>query len=117
MEGPTRPGPSEIGNRPLTPSRRAPVLTVTTASKLTGRSFPQTNEAISRRLEVGVLSQVRVGRRNRAFEALDIIDALTNLEPQLASPEEDTLWSQPSRRVFCARATIKEGSRWLKVKP
>jgi Fic family protein len=77
----------------------APVLTVTTASELIGRSFPQTNEAISRLVEAGVLRQVSVGLRNRAFEAPDIIDAFTNLERQLANPDRDTFRSQPVRRV------------------
>ncbi|MDA8355771.1 MAG: Fic family protein, partial [Actinomycetota bacterium] len=63
------------------------------------RSFIQTNEAISRLVEAGILKQVTVGRRNRAFEAPDIIAAFTDLERQLASPEGDTLTSEPVRRV------------------
>ncbi len=59
------------------------------------RSFIQTNEAISRLVEAGILEQVTVGRRNRAFEAPDIIAAFTDLERQLASPEGDTLTSEP----------------------
>ena len=86
----------------------APVLTVNTASELVGRSFPQTNEAISRLVEVGILSQVSVGRRNRAFEATDIIDAFTNLERQLASPEGDTRRSQPVRRIPARRRTSQK---------
>jgi Fic family protein len=77
----------------------APVLTVNGAAKLTGRSFPQTNEAVTRLTEVGVLSQVSVGKRNRAFEAKEIINAFTDLERQLASPEGDTRSSEPSRTV------------------
>jgi hypothetical protein len=38
-----------------------------------------------------------VGRRNRAFEAPDIIAAFTDLERQLASPEGDTHTSEPAR--------------------
>jgi Fic family protein len=86
----------------------APVLTVTTASELIGRSFPQTNEAISRLVEGGILSQVNVGRRNRAFEATDIIDAFTNLERQLASPEGDTIRIQPVRRVPARKQRSKK---------
>jgi Fic family protein len=77
----------------------APVLTVNGAAELIGRSFPQTNEAVARFAEVGVLSQVTVGKRNRAFEAKDIINAFTDLERQLASPEDDTRSSEPSRPV------------------
>jgi Fic family protein len=59
----------------------APIVTVDGAAELIDRSFTQ---AITRLTEAGVLSQVTVGRRNRAFEAKDIINAFTDLERQLA---------------------------------
>jgi Fic family protein len=62
----------------------APVVTVTGAAELIDRSFAQTNEAIARLVEAGILRQVTVGRRNRAFEAADMIEAFTDLERQLA---------------------------------
>ena len=77
----------------------APLLTTTTASDLIGRSFQATSQAIDRLVEAGVLKQVTVGRRNRAFEAPELIEAFTALERQLASPEGDTLVSEPVRRV------------------
>jgi Fic family protein len=77
----------------------APVLTVSGAAELIGRSYPQTNEAIERLESAGVLTQVTVGRRNRAFEAPEIINAFTDLERQLASPGGDTLISEPVRPV------------------
>ena len=77
----------------------APVLTVGSAADLIGRSFPQTNEAIGRLVSAGVLSQVRVSRRNRVFEAPAIINAFTDLERQLASPAGDTRTSEPVRPV------------------
>ena len=77
----------------------APVLTVGSAAIMIGRSFEQTNEAVRRLTEAGVLHQVNVGRRNRAFEAPDIIAAFTDLERQLASPEGDTRSSGPPRPV------------------
>ncbi len=77
----------------------APVVTVNSAADMISRSFVQTNEAISRLVDAGVLQQVTVGRRNRAFEAPDIIAAFTDLERQLASPEGDTHSSEPVRRV------------------
>ena len=64
----------------------APVLTAGTASELTGRSFQAANGAVSVLVEAGVLEQVRVGRRNRAFEAPELIEAFTSLERQLGSP-------------------------------
>lgn len=68
----------------------APLLSASGAAELTGRSFPQANEAIGRLVTAGVLTQISVGKRNRAFEARDIINAFTDLERQLASPEGDT---------------------------
>jgi Fic family protein len=77
----------------------APIVTVDGAAELIDRSFTQVNQAITRLAEEGVLSQVTVGRRNRAFEAKDIINAFTDLERQLASPGGDTRISRPSRPV------------------
>ena len=77
----------------------APVLTTTTASDLVGRSFPATSMAIEQLVAAGVLVQVSVGRRNRAYEAPELIDAFTAFERRLASPEGDTRVSAPARRV------------------
>ena len=77
----------------------APVLTVSTAAGLIGRSFQAAEQAVRRLVGAGVLVQINVGRRNRAFEAPELIDAFTALERQLASPEGDTHVSAPARRV------------------
>ena len=77
----------------------APVLTTSTASELVGRSFQAASLAIERLVEAGVLSQVNVGRRNRAFEAHELVDAFTAFERRLASPEGETRVSAPVRRV------------------
>jgi hypothetical protein len=57
------------------------------------------NEAMPRLVEADVLKQTTLGRRNRAFEATEMIDTFTALERQLASPGADTLISAPTRRV------------------
>jgi len=77
----------------------APVITAKSAAEMIGRSFPQTNEAIQRLVNVEILRQVNVGKRNRAFEAPAIIEAFTSLERQLASPQGDTRASKPVRSV------------------
>jgi Fic family protein len=77
----------------------APVLTVGGAAALIGRSYPQANAAIERLVSAGLLSQITVGRRNRAFEAPAIISAFTDLERQLASPDGETRTSEPARPV------------------
>lgn len=77
----------------------APVVTVNSASALIGRTYPAANNAVSQIVEAGVLRQVNIGRRNRAYEAPEIIAAFIDLERQLASPEGDTRTSEPMRRV------------------
>lgn len=77
----------------------APIVTVHSAAALIGRTDQAVNEAIPRLVDAGVLTQTTVGRRNRAFEAPDLIDAFNDLERQLASPDGDTLHSPPARRV------------------
>jgi hypothetical protein len=76
-----------------------PVLTVDSAAQLIGRTFKPANEAIDRLVDAGILRQVTVGRRNRAFEAPEVIAAFAALERQLASPEGDTVSSGPVRPV------------------
>ncbi len=76
-----------------------PIVTVSSAAGLIGRSFPQTNQAVQRLIDAGILRQVTVGRRNRAFEAPAVLDAFTSLERQLASPDGDTRASAPARHV------------------
>jgi len=77
----------------------APIITVQSGAALIGRTEQATNEAVRRLQDASVLKQTTVGRRNRAFEAVDLIDAFTDLERQLASPDADRLRSAPARRV------------------
>ncbi|MGW4770200.1 Fic family protein [Nocardia sp. NPDC004278] len=77
----------------------APILTVSTAAALIGRSFPAANAAVERLTEAGILHQLTIGRRNRAFESPEVITAFTALERRLASPDGDTRTSDPKRPV------------------
>jgi len=77
----------------------APIVTVNGAAELIGRTFQATNQAIKRLVDAGILAQVKVGRRNRAFEARELIKTFTDLERRLASPAGDTRSSKPARRV------------------
>jgi hypothetical protein len=43
-------------------------------------TFKPANEAIQRLVQAGILQQITVGRRNRAYEAPEIVDAFTDLE-------------------------------------
>jgi Fic family protein len=82
----------------------APMITVQSGAALVGRSVQAVNEAIPRLVAAGVLSQTTIGKRNRAFEAAELIDSFTALERQLASPDADTRTSPPIRRVPRRRA-------------
>ena len=77
----------------------APVFTASTAAQLIDRSFQAAGQAIDRLVSAGVLAQVSAGRRNRTFEAPELIEAFAALERQLASPAGDTQVSAPARRV------------------
>ena len=77
----------------------APMFNTSAAAQLIKRTFQATSQAIERLRGAGVLVQVNVGRRNRAFEAPELIEAFTALERQLASPVGDTRVSAPVRRV------------------
>jgi hypothetical protein len=63
----------------------APIVTVASAAGLTGRTYQAANEAVARLVEASILRPVRVGRRNRAFEAAEVIDAFSGLERALAA--------------------------------
>ena len=80
-----------------------PIITPTGAAELLGRSFKAANRGIKALTEAEVLRQVTVGRRNRAFEAVDVIDAFVEFERRLGSPDGDTLASPPARPVPARR--------------
>jgi Fic family protein len=77
----------------------APLITVQSAAALIDRSVQATNEAIAHLGRSGVLEQRTIGKRNRGFEATELIGAITALERQLASPDADTRISPPTRTV------------------
>ena len=77
----------------------APVLTVKSASMLTGKTLVATNNAINQLVGAGILHQIGAGGRNRVYEAPEIIEAFSDLERQLANPEGDTHKSKLTRQV------------------
>ena len=56
-------------------------------------------------MEAGILTQVTVGRRNRAFEAPELIETATALERQLGRPKEARSSQSRSRASPRARYT------------
>jgi Fic family protein len=80
-----------------------PIATVNGVAEMIGRSSTAANEAIDRFVQAKILKQVTVGRRNRAWEATDVMDAFTDFERALASPTGDTRSADPARRVPARR--------------
>ncbi|MGZ0152496.1 Fic family protein [Kribbella sp. WER1] len=77
----------------------APVLTLAAAARLIERSQQAANQGLTRLVEAGVLRELTDGRRNRVYEAPELIDAFTLLERRFASPAADTRIEPPSRPV------------------
>jgi Fic family protein len=88
----------------------APVLTVQSAAELADRSVQAANEAVSRLVDAEILVQTKVGRRNRAFEAREVIDAFIDLERRLASETGDTHSAPPERPVPARSKRAKRSS-------
>ncbi|WP_432878448.1 Fic family protein [Kribbella sp. CA-245084] len=77
----------------------APVLTLAAAAQLIDRSQQAANQGLARLVEARILREVTDGRRNRVYEAPELIDAFTLLERRFASPAADTRIEAPSRPV------------------
>jgi Fic family protein len=80
-----------------------PIVTVDGVAKMTGRSLTAASEAIDRFASAGILTQVTAGRRNRAWEAAEVVEVFGDFERALASPTGDTLAVAPSRPVPARR--------------
>jgi Fic family protein len=77
----------------------APILTIRSVETLLGRTFKPAHAALHRLIDVGILREVTLDKRNLVYEAPEIIDAFTALERQLASSHGDTRTSPPVRPV------------------
>jgi hypothetical protein len=76
-----------------------PVLTVAGASRILTRSIPAANDAVNELVAAGILTSVNPGKRNRVFEARELIDAFTTFERSLGTPGGDTKSVRPARPV------------------
>jgi len=72
-----------------------PVLTITGAALMLGRTFHAVGSAMRVLEEGGVVRQITVGRRNRAFEATEVIDAFVDLEQRLSQAPQPPTSSSP----------------------
>jgi Fic family protein len=79
--------------------RATPVVTSQSIQDALGVSFNAANNALDRLTAAGILTKTSAGRRNREFEARELVDAFTDLERQMAGSDGDTKISEPSRKV------------------
>jgi predicted transcriptional regulator len=57
-----------------------PVVTLATATAMVKRSKAAVNQAIQQLIDVGVLSPISERKRNRAWEARDLLELVSGLE-------------------------------------
>lgn len=95
--GPVRAGSAASGLLAELP--RLPVFTINTASETLQRSWDAVNQAVTRLEQAGVVRQVTIGRRNRAYEVIGLFEAMTAYERILAAPAADTSIAPSARRV------------------
>jgi Fic family protein len=78
---------------------RRPILDVNAAAQLVGLSYPQAREAVLALAAAGVLKQINVGRRrNRAWEAPEVMALLDDFEYVSATPTREGEPRRPSPR-------------------
>ncbi len=75
-----------------------PIVTVATAQKVLGRSKQAVNEAIGLLAKKGVLHIVTLAKRNRAWEAPELLALVDEFERDLATPEGDGGPARPAPR-------------------
>jgi hypothetical protein len=75
-----------------------PIVTLTTAVEMTGRSKQAANEAIAVLASAKVLREVTLGKRNRAWEARELFDLINGVERELAMPPAGQKRGRPAPR-------------------
>ena len=69
---------------------RQPVVTITLVAAELGVSFPTAEASVQKLVEAGVLAQSRAGRRNRSFEAAEVLAALDDFAERARRPRFGT---------------------------
>lgn len=94
-----RPRRGSAADKLITTLSRRPIIDVNSASELVGVSYSQARAAVVALEAAGVLKQVNVGRRrNRAWEAEEMIALLDDFEFESATPTRDGEPRRPSPR-------------------
>lgn len=76
-----------------------PVVSVTSAARLTGKSYEAARKAVGQLMDAGVLTQNARNRKSDLYVANDVIDAFTRYERSLATESGDTSVEKPGRPV------------------
>lgn len=74
-----------------------PILRSSHVTELTGAGASAAHDALNQLQAAGVLKQITVGRRNRAFEAVGLLDLVDRFERRLATPQQEA--GRPVRPV------------------
>lgn len=80
-----------------------PVLTTSTVTRVHGVTTTAAQNALSQLTEYGILETISIGRAQRAYVSLDVLDLLTRSERAMASREFNTTSSPPMRPVPAPR--------------
>ncbi|MDY0914673.1 Fic family protein [Rathayibacter festucae] len=69
---------------------RQPVVTIALVTAELGVSFPTAEASVQKLVDAGVLAQSRAGRRNRSFEAVEVLAALDDFAARARRPRHGT---------------------------
>ncbi|WP_245851225.1 Fic family protein [Brachybacterium vulturis] len=80
-----------------------PVLTTSTVTRVHDVTTTAAQNALSQLTEYGILEKISIGRAQRAYVSLDVLDLLTRSERAMASRDLDTASSSAMRPVPAPR--------------
>ena len=88
-----------------------PIFTAASMARAIGRSMPTANTVIERFAEAGIVRQINIGKRNRAFEAQGIIELRTR--GRITSQRHARQQTRPSGSVQRGTVATPPASRRL----
>jgi Fic family protein len=94
----TRPRASSAADRLIAILPAHPIVDLKLTRKVLDVSAPAAWGALQRLEGAGVLRQITVGRRNRAYEAVGLFDVVDRFERELATPPGTTKPARPTPR-------------------
>ena len=76
-----------------------PAISIKTAQRLTGKSYPAARSAVNDLVEAGILKQNSKNRKSGIYVAEDVVEAFNSYERALATVSGDTSMEKPRRPV------------------